>query len=97
MRLGDRGDLASLHGLLELFEGFFADQLLGTAFMHPADQELAQAFLSVSDEPPLALAPAVAQGISCFSQVGVLRRLEEPEHLHPVEQVTVAMALFELL
>ncbi len=66
--------------------------------MHPADQELAQALLSVSDELPLALAAAVARDFSCFSQVSALRRLQKPQHPHPVvEQVAVAMALFELL
>jgi hypothetical protein len=95
--LSDGGNLAPLHGFLELFEDFFANQLLGTTLMHSADQKLAQALLSVSDEPPLALAPAVAQGFSCFSKVGTLCRLEEPEHLQPMEQVAVAMALFELL
>ena len=79
----DGGDLlAPLHGLFELCERFLGDQLLlGTALVYPAPhQELLQALWSVSDEPPLALlAPAVAQSLGRFPQVGaLLPGLEEP-------------------
>src|SRR5215210_2099651 len=97
MRLGNGGYLAFLHGLFERFERFIGDQLFRTTLMDPADQKLFESAFSVAGEPPLALTPAVAQGFGRLFQIATLSRLKEPEHPHSVEQVAVAMALFELL
>src|SRR5215213_5277324 len=40
MSLPDRGYLTPFHGLLEFFEGFGRNQLLTTAFVHPAFEQL---------------------------------------------------------
>src|SRR5215210_356400 len=70
-------------------------------FRRPSDREdivyQDRAQLGLGNEPPLALAPAVAQGLGRFSQGRTLLGLEEPEHLHPVKQVAVSMALLQLL
>ena len=78
MSLRDGCDLTPFHGLLEFFEGFGGDQLLATAFFHPAFEQLLQTTLFVGGEPPLALAPRVAQSLSCLCQVGAFPRLKEP-------------------
>ena len=65
--LPDRGDLPLLHGLLQIFEGFVRDQLLAPTLAHPALQKLLQTTLPVGSEPPLALAPTVAQRSGGFS------------------------------
>src|SRR5215213_2820062 len=75
MSLRDGGYLTPFHGLLEFFEGFGRDQLLTTAFFHPAFEQLFQTPLCVAGEPPLALAPRVAQSLSCLCQVGAFPRL----------------------
>src|SRR5829696_1701304 len=40
MSLRDGCDLTPFHGLLEFFEGFGGNQLLATAFLHPAFEQL---------------------------------------------------------
>jgi hypothetical protein len=40
MSLRDRGYLTPFHGLLELLESFGRNQLLATAFVHPAFEQL---------------------------------------------------------
>ena len=78
MSLRDRGYLAPFHGFLEFFKGFFCDQLLATAFVHPAFQQFFQTTLLVACKPPLALAPTVAQSVGSLSQVRAFCRLQEP-------------------
>jgi hypothetical protein len=78
MSLPDRGYLAPFHGFLEFFKGFGRDQLLATAFVHPAFEQLLETTLPVAGEPPLALAPTVAQSVGCLSQIGAFPRLQEP-------------------
>ena len=70
MSLRDGGYLSPLHGFLELLESFGCDQLLATAFFHPAFEQLFQTTVPVGGKPPLALTPRVAQSLSCLSQVG---------------------------
>jgi hypothetical protein len=65
--LDDGSYLAPLHGLLELFEGFSRDDLVGATLVYPTHQKLLQTLLAVGDEPPLALAPTIAQSLGCFS------------------------------
>src|SRR5215207_8551712 len=97
MSLGHGGDLAPLHGLFQLFKGFFRNEFCGATLVYPAHQELLQTLLAVDDEPPLTLTPAVAQSLGHFSQGRTLLELEKLKHLHPVEQVAVSMALLQLL
>ena len=66
MSLPDRCYLSSFHGLLEFFESFGADQLLATAFVYSAFEQLLESTLPVEGKPPLALAPGVAQSLSCL-------------------------------
>jgi hypothetical protein len=61
--LSDRGDLALLHGLLQLRPRLLGDELPSTTLARPAHQQFLRTFLAVSDEPPLALAAAVAQSL----------------------------------
>jgi hypothetical protein len=68
MSLPDCGYLSPFHGLLELFKGFGRNQLLlASTFVHPAFEQLLETTLPVSGEPPLALAPTVAQRASAAS------------------------------
>lgn len=98
MRLGDRGYLAPLHGLFELFERLVGDQPSWTALVHPAEQKLFESAFPASGEPPLALAPAVAQSPCRVPQGAALSRLQESsQHLHSVKQVAVAMVLSQFL
>ena len=53
MSLPDRGYLSSFHGLLEFFEGFGGDQLLPTAFVYSAFEQLLETTLPVEGKPPL--------------------------------------------
>lgn len=68
MRLGDRGDLALLHGFFEFFPRFIGNQLFRATLTYPIDQQLIQAPFPVSGEPSLALTPAVSQLLGGFSQ-----------------------------
>jgi hypothetical protein len=68
--LRERGYLSPFHSLLEFFKGFGRDQLLTTAFVHPAFEQLLETTLPVAGKPPLALAPTVAQGVGSLCQVG---------------------------
>ena len=95
--LPDRCDLPFLHGLLQLLEGFGRDQLLATTLTHPAPQKLLEPAVLVACEPPVALTPGVSQRLRRLSQVTALCGLQEPEHPQALEEVGVAMALFELL
>jgi len=95
--VADGGDLPVLHGLLQILEGFGRDQFLTTALAHPALEKLLDAALLVALEPPLALTPTLAQRLGDLSQVGTILGLEEPEHPDALEQVRIAMVLFELL
>ena len=70
MSLPDRCYLSSFHGLLEFFEGFGRDQLLATAFVYPAFEQLLETTVPVGGKPPLALAPGVSQSVRCLCQVG---------------------------
>src|SRR5215203_2736588 len=70
MSLRDRCYLSPFHSLLEIFEGFGRDQLLATTFVYPALEQLLETTPPVASEPPLALAPRVAQSLSGLSQVG---------------------------
>jgi hypothetical protein len=70
MSLPDRGYLSLLHGLLEFFEGFGRDQLLATAFVYSALEQLLETTVPAAGKPPLALAPRVAQSVRCLCQVG---------------------------
>ena len=68
--LPNRSYLAPFHGLLELFESFGRNQLLTTAFIHPAFEQLLETTLPVAGKPPLALlAPTVAQSVGSLSQI----------------------------
>jgi hypothetical protein len=58
--LPDRGYLTPFHGLLEFFKGFGRNQLLATAFVYSAFQQLLESTLPVACKPPLALTPTVA-------------------------------------
>jgi hypothetical protein len=58
--LRDRGYLTPFHGLLEFFKGFGRNQLLATAFVYSAFQQLLESTLPVACKPPLALTPTVA-------------------------------------
>ena len=78
MSLRDGGNLSPLHGLLEFFEGFGGDQLLATAFVYSAFEQLLETTVPVGGEPSLALAPGVAQSVSCLCQVGAFSSLKEP-------------------
>ena len=78
MSLPDGGDLASFHGFLEFFKGFFCDQLLATTFVYPAFEQLLETPLPVAGKPPLALAPTVAQSVGGLSQITAFSRLQEP-------------------
>jgi hypothetical protein len=78
MSLSDGGYLSLLHGLLEFLEGFWRDQLLATAFVYSAFEQLLETPLSVGGKPPLALTSGVAQSLRCLSQVGAFPRLQEP-------------------
>ena len=93
----DGCDLPLLHGLLQVLEGFGRDQLLSAALAHPTLEKLLESALLVACEPSLALTPRVAQRLGGLPQVTAFLRLQEPEHPHPLEQVRVAMVLFELL
>src|SRR5215203_1140537 len=95
--LRNGGDLSRFHGLLEVLQSLFSDQLLATTLMHPALQKLLDATLLVGGEPPLALTPGVAQSPCGFCQVGTLLGLQEPEHPDALEEVSVAMVLFQFL
>src|ERR671920_1565629 len=95
--LSDGGDLSQLHALLEVLQSLGRDQLLATTLVHPALQKLLDAAVLVGGEPPLALTPGVTQSPGCFSQVGTLLALKEPEHPDALEEVGIAMALFEFL
>jgi hypothetical protein len=78
MSLRDRGYLTPFHGLLELLESFGRDQLLATAFIYPAFEQLLETTLSVAGKPPLTLAPRVAQSLCSLSQVRAFPRLQQP-------------------
>lgn len=67
--LPDRGYLTPFHSLLEFFESFGRNQLLTTAFVHSALEQLLETTLSVAGKPPLALAPTVAQSLASLSQI----------------------------
>ena len=75
MSLSNCGYLAPFHGFFEFFKGFGRDQLLATAFVYPAFQQLLETTVPVACKPPLALAPTVAQCVGSLSQVGALPRL----------------------
>jgi len=79
--LRDGGYLSPLHGFLELLESFGRDQLLATAFVYSAFEQLLETTLPITGKPPLALAPAVAQSVCCLSQVGAFPRLQEPKSI----------------
>ena len=70
MSLPDRCYLSSFHGLLEFSKGFGRDQLLATAFVYSALEQLLETTVLVGGKPPLALAPGAARSVSCLSQVG---------------------------
>ena len=58
--LPDCGYLTPFPGLFKLLESFGRNQLLATAFVHPAFEQLLETTLPVGGKPPLALAPTVA-------------------------------------
>ena len=95
--LRDRGDLPPLHGLLQVLEGLWRDQFLPATLMHPALEQFLKPSLPVAGEPPLALTPRVAQRLGDLPQVRALLGFEESEHPDPLEEVRIAMVLFELL
>src|SRR5215212_11089613 len=95
--LRDRGDLPPLHGLLQILEGLWRDQFLPATLMHPALEQFLKPSLPVAGEPPLALTPGVAQRLGDLPQVRALLGFEEAEHPDPLEEVRIAMVLFELL
>lgn len=68
MSLSYGGDLASLHGLFQLLEGFLRNQLRRATLAHPAHQEFVQTLSPVGDELSLVLTPTVAQDFGRFSQ-----------------------------
>src|SRR5215203_5086352 len=65
--------------------------------MYSALQKLLDAALLIGGEPPLALTPRVTQSPGGFSQVGTLLGLQEPEHPDALEEVRIAMVLFQFL
>ena len=106
--LPDRGDLSLLHGLLQLLEGFGRDQLLAPTLTYPALEKLLRSTLPVAREPPLTLTltPTVAVSLTLGRLLPGSNRsrtssgaglLQEPEHPHALEEVSVTMALFEVL
>src|SRR4030095_16982711 len=91
------GDLPQLHGLLEVLQSLRGRRLLATTLMYAALSTLLHAALLIGGEPPLALTPGVTQSPCGLCQVGTFLGLQEPEHPDALEEVRIAMVLFQFL